>query len=48
MALAEAFPYTRMEFDGKSSADDLASRRNLISDIYKYSSLVDHYFKHEG
>lgn len=40
MALAEAFPYTRMEFDGKSSADDLASRRNLISDIYKYSSLV--------
>ncbi|MFC5705402.1 hypothetical protein [Aeromonas eucrenophila] len=48
MALAEAFPYTRMEFDGNSISDELASRRNLISDIYKYPSLVDHYFNHEG
>jgi hypothetical protein len=47
MALDEAFPLTQMG-SKDSSSDTLATRRNLISDIYKYPSLVDHYFNHEG
>lgn len=46
-ALDEAFPYTQMG-STDSSKDELASRRNLISKLYKYPSLIDHYFKHEG
>ncbi|MGU5676852.1 hypothetical protein ACV1C4_17345 [Aeromonas hydrophila] len=46
-ALDEAFPYTQMG-STDSSKDELASRRNLISKLYKYPSLIDHYFNHEG
>ncbi len=45
MALDEAFPLTQMG-SKDSSSDTLATRRNLISDIYKYPSLVDYYFNH--
>lgn len=45
MALDEAFPLTRMG-SKDSSSDSLASRRNLISEMHKYPSLVDYYFNH--
>ncbi|EGX6953862.1 hypothetical protein JFQ84_002022 [Aeromonas hydrophila] len=45
MALDEAFPLTRMG-SKDSSSDNLASRRNLISEMHKYPSLVDYYFNH--
>ncbi|CAJ1822384.1 TPA: hypothetical protein ACSP3U_003915 [Aeromonas hydrophila] len=47
MALAEAFPNTAIALED-SSSDGLATRRNIISDLFKYPSLVDHYFNHEG
>lgn len=47
MALAEAFPNTAIALEDASS-DGLATRRNIISDLFKYPSLVDHYFNHEG
>ncbi|MFQ1643953.1 hypothetical protein [Aeromonas media] len=47
MALAEAFPNTAIALED-SSSDGLATRRNIISELYKYPSLVDHYFNHEG
>ena len=45
MALDEAFPLTQMG-SKDSSSDTLATRRNLITEMYKYPSLVDYYFNH--
>lgn len=45
MALDEAFPLTQMG-SKDSSSDTLATRRNLITEMHKYPSLVDYYFNH--
>lgn len=45
-ALAEAFPKSWIAFGGDDG--DLASRQNLISELYKYPSLVDEYFNHKS
>lgn len=45
-ALADAFPNTAIAFQD-ASLDGLAARRNLISELYKYPSLVDEYFNHK-
>lgn len=45
-ALSQAFPKTWIAFAGADG--DLASRQNLISELYKYPSLVDEYFNHKS